>query len=98
MSPPFLTKITARSALVGIVGMGYVGLPLAKAFIANGFRVVGFDVDQAKIDRLLAGESYIGHIPADWIAQCVGEKTLQPTADMARLGEPDAILICVPTP
>lgn len=98
MSPPFLAKIANRSALVGIVGMGYVGLPLAKAFIANGFRVVGFDVDQAKIDRLLAGESYIGHIPADWIAQCVGEKTLQPTADMTRLGEPDAILICVPTP
>jgi UDP-N-acetyl-D-glucosamine dehydrogenase len=98
MSPPFLAKITNRSALVGIVGMGYVGLPLAKAFIANGFRVVGFDVDQTKIDRLLAGQSYIGHIPADWIAQCVGEKTLEPTADMARLAEPDAILICVPTP
>jgi len=92
------SKIEDRSALVGIVGMGYVGLPLAKAFIANGFRVIGFDVDQAKVDRLRAGESYIGHIPAAWIASCIKENSLQPTADMARLGEPDAILICVPTP
>jgi UDP-N-acetyl-D-glucosamine dehydrogenase len=98
LSNKLLGKITNRSALVGIVGMGYVGLPLAKAFIANGFRVIGFDVDQAKIDRLLAGKSYIGHIPADWIASCVSEKSLQPTSDMAHLAEPDAILICVPTP
>lgn len=92
------SKIADRTALVGIIGLGYVGLPLAKAFIANGFRVLGFDVDQKKVDRLHAGESYIGHIASDWIATCITEKTLEPTADMGRLGEPDAILICVPTP
>jgi UDP-N-acetyl-D-glucosamine dehydrogenase len=91
-------KIENRSARVGIVGLGYVGLPLAKAFIAEGFYVLGFDVDQQKVNRLLAGESYIGHIPAEWIATWIKDQTLDPTADMSRLGEPDAILICVPTP
>jgi UDP-N-acetyl-D-glucosamine dehydrogenase len=92
------TKIDERSALIGIVGLGYVGLPLAKAFIASGFRVIGFDVDHRKVDKLLAGQSYIGHIPSAWIGSCVMEGMLDPTADMGRLNEPDAILICVPTP
>ncbi|MEE8451806.1 MAG: nucleotide sugar dehydrogenase, partial [Thermoguttaceae bacterium] len=82
----------------GITGLGYVGLPLVRAFVAAGFRTMGFDVDQTKVDRLLAGESYIEHIPSDWIGQCVKGNTLEPTADMGRLSEADAILICVPTP
>lgn len=91
-------KISDKSSLIGIVGMGYVGLPLAHAFIQAGFRVMGFDVDQKKIASLLAGESYIGHLDSSWIAECVRNESLVPTADMDQLDRPDAILICVPTP
>ncbi len=91
-------KIDDNSALIGIVGLGYVGLPLARAFIDAGYRVLGFDVDQTKIEKLLLGESYIGHLSSEWIAQCIESRVFEPTADMDRLGEPDAILICVPTP
>jgi UDP-N-acetyl-D-glucosamine dehydrogenase len=91
-------KIANRSAVVGIMGLGYVGLPLARAFIEAGYRVLGFDVDQAKVDQLNAGKSYIGHLDSKWIAGCVQNRKLIPTADMSRLDEPDAVLICVPTP
>lgn len=91
-------KIDDQSALVGIVGLGYVGLPLAQAFIAAGYRVLGFDVDQAKVDKLLRGESYIGHLPSEWVTKCIESGHFEPTADRERLSEPDAILICVPTP
>src|SRR5262249_44882639 len=62
-------KIRERTAVVGIIGLGYVGLPLAKAFSARGFPVLGFDIDQTKVDKLLRGESYIGHIPAGVIRE-----------------------------
>ncbi len=91
-------KIDRRTALVGIIGLGYVGLPLVRAFEAAGFRTLGFDVDPAKVERLRAGESYIEHIPGEWIGRCVAKGTFEPTADMTRLGEADALLICVPTP
>ena len=91
-------RIAKKSARVGVIGLGYVGLPLIRAFVAAGYRTMGFDVDQTKVDRLLRGESYIGHIPSDWIAACIREKTFEPTADMNRLGEADCLLICVPTP
>jgi UDP-N-acetyl-D-glucosamine dehydrogenase len=91
-------KIIEKSAIVGIIGLGYVGLPLARAFIAGGYRVLGFDVDQRKVDQLAAGQSYIGHLDAKWIARCIDERSLVATSDLDRLGEPDAILICVPTP
>jgi UDP-N-acetyl-D-glucosamine dehydrogenase len=91
-------KIVDKSARVGIVGLGYVGLPLARAFIAAGYRVLGFDVDQAKVDQLRAGRSYIGHLDPKWVSRCIDDGTLEPTAEMGRLDEPDAILICVPTP
>jgi UDP-N-acetyl-D-glucosamine dehydrogenase len=78
--------------------LGYVGLPLIRAFIKVGFHTLGFDIDQTKVDKLLAGQSYIKHIPAEWIAQTVAEGSFEPTADMRRLAEADAILICVPTP
>jgi UDP-N-acetyl-D-glucosamine dehydrogenase len=92
------SAISSRSATVGVVGLGYVGLPLVRAFIAAGFRTLGFDVDQTKVARLLAGQSYIAHIPSDWIAQCVRKRAFEPTSQMERLAEADAILICVPTP
>ena len=90
--------IRDKSAKVGVVGLGYVGLPLIRAFVAAGYRTLGFDVDESKVDKLKAGKCYIGHIPSQWIAQCTGDKTFEPTADMSRLAEADAILICVPTP
>lgn len=91
-------KIANKTARVGIVGLGYVGLPLARAFIDAGYRVLGFDVDHAKVEQLLAGRSYIGHLDSKWISRCIADGSLVPTADMGRLDEPDAILICVPTP
>ena len=90
--------IDARTARVGVVGLGYVGLPLVRTFVTAGFRVLGFDVDAAKIEKLRRGESYIGHIPSAWIAECQAAGRFEPTADMSRLREADAILICVPTP
>jgi UDP-N-acetyl-D-glucosamine dehydrogenase len=87
-----------RTAKLGVVGLGYVGLPLIRAFNKVGFRVLGFDIDQTKVDRLTAGQSYIKHIPAEWIAETVAAGTFEPTADMRRLAEADAIVICVPTP
>ncbi len=97
-SDSLLEAIEKKTALVGVVGLGYVGLPLIRAFVEAGFRTLGFDVDATKVGRLLGGECYIGHIPSDWIAGCVREKTFDPTADMQRLAEADAVLICVPTP
>ena len=91
-------SIDDKSAKVGVIGLGYVGLPLIRAFISAGYHTLGFDVDQSKVDRLAAGESYIGHIPSAWIAQCIKRDTFEPTADMSRLAEADVLLICVPTP
>ena len=90
--------ISQKKATVGVVGLGYVGIPLIQAFVKAGFSTIGFDIDQKKVDRLLAGQSYIGHIPSSWIAEIVETKRFVPTADMQRLKEADAILICVPTP
>ncbi len=78
-------KIDNRSATVGVIGLGYVGLPLIQAFTAAGFRTMGFDVDQTKVDRLLAGESYIGHIPSSAIADLIDTEKFVPTADMAQI-------------
>jgi UDP-N-acetyl-D-glucosamine dehydrogenase len=94
----FKAAIAAKSATVGVVGLGYVGIPLIQAFIKAGFNTMGFDIDQSKVDRLMAGESYIGHIPSSWIADWIKSKRFVPTSDMGRLKESDAILICVPTP
>ncbi len=90
--------IFEKTAKVGVVGLGYVGLPLIRAFVDAGYRTLGFDVDRTKIERLKGGESYIGHIAGEWIARCVTDQRFEPTADMARLAEADCIIICVPTP
>ncbi len=95
---PLMAAIENKTAIVGIMGLGYVGLPLVQAFMAAGYKTMGFDVDQRKVDMLLQGKSYIGHIKGDWIAGCIEDKKFLPTADMTRLAEADAILICVPTP
>ncbi|MBW3599860.1 MAG: nucleotide sugar dehydrogenase [Planctomycetes bacterium] len=90
--------IRAKTAKVGIIGLGYVGLPLIRAFIQAGYRTLGFDVDPVKVRRLQAGQSYIHHVPSEWVAQWLEDEQFLPTADMRLLSEPDAILICVPTP
>jgi UDP-N-acetyl-D-glucosamine dehydrogenase len=93
---PLRAKIETRKARIGIIGLGYVGLPLALAFAEKGFGVLGFDTDELKVARLKQGESYIGHISDALIARA-GDK-LEATTAFERLDEPDAILICVPTP
>ncbi len=91
-------RIEAGDVLVGIIGVGYVGLPLALAFVERGFTVVGFDVDPVKVDKLSRGEGYIKHLDGGRIAAAVATGRLLATTDFSRLSEPDAVLICVPTP
>ena len=98
MYPPLAAAIADKTAKIGVIGLGYVGLPLIRTFVAAGYKTLGFDVDPTKVDRLLAGESYIEHIPSEWIGKCVNEGKFQPTADMSRLVEADTLLLCVPTP
>ena len=93
-----MSRIETRQAKVGILGLGYVGLPLALAFSKSGFPVLGFDVDDRKIDQLSRGESYIAHIDGSGIREAIGREQFSATADFSRLGEPDVLLICVPTP
>src|SRR3972149_4221995 len=90
--------ILNHTARIGVIGLGYVGLPLIRAFISVGFRTLGFDVDQTKVDKLLAGQSYIKHIPSQWIKENISSGHFEPAAEMRRLSEADAWLICVPTP
>ncbi len=92
-----LERIESGEAVVGIIGLGYVGLPLAKAFADGGFAVLGFDTDPRKVDRLERGESYIGHLGDDTIRR-MKERRFEATDRFLRLDEPDAIIICVPTP
>lgn len=93
-----LARIQAREALIGIIGLGYVGLPLGLTFAEKGFKVLGFDVDPKKVSSLERGESYIKHLDAARVAAVALAGTLRATTDFGRLGEADAILICVPTP
>ena len=91
-------KIEQKSSKVGIIGLGYVGLPLALEFVQQGYNVIGFDVDETKIPVLNSGKSYIKHIDAIRIKSAVESKKFIATSDFSRLPEVDAILICVPTP
>ncbi|PYR86629.1 MAG: hypothetical protein DMG18_02150, partial [Acidobacteria bacterium] len=93
-----IAKIQAHEARVGIVGLGYVGLPLVLRFGEEHFPVLGFDVDPVKVRKLQAGESYIRHIPAERLRVLIKEQRFEPTTDFQRLAEADCIIICVPTP
>jgi len=98
MREELLSKINNQSARVGVIGLGYVGLPLIRAFIRAGFSVNGYDVDQSKVDSLQAGQSYIKHIPSEWVQDWSRSGKFAATSDMARLSEADVLIICVPTP
>ncbi|MHC4714070.1 MAG: nucleotide sugar dehydrogenase [Planctomycetota bacterium] len=93
-----LEKIGSLQAHVGIIGLGYVGLPLVREFAAKGFRVTGFDIDPRKVDQLNNGESYIKHIPSSLIKKLRADCRFEATTEYGRLSEVDCILICVPTP
>ena len=93
-----LAKAKDRTAVFGIVGLGYVGLPLAMEIVRAGYRVLGFDVNQRVVDSLNGGRSHIQDVPAGTVADAVKAQRFAATADLARLNEPDVISISVPTP
>ena len=97
MKLELLNKITERSATVGIIGMGYVGLPLAIRFSEERFQVVGFDIDVKKVNILNAGNSFIKHIKKEKISAMI-EAGFIATDDFGKISDIDIILICVPTP
>ena len=98
MDQKLIKKIEDKSAVIGIVGLGYVGLPLALRFTETGFNVIGFDIDPTKIKILEAGQSYIKHIPSERVKRAVTEKNLAVTTDFSQAKKADALIICVPTP
>lgn len=91
-------KIASREAVIGVVGLGYVGLPLAAAFARKGFRVSGFDVDPAKVRVLASGRSHIADVSSGAVRDIVSGKRFFPTTEFSGLAKCDAIVICVPTP
>jgi UDP-N-acetyl-D-glucosamine dehydrogenase len=93
-----MSRIELRTARVCVVGLGYVGLPLAETFASAGYPVLGFDIDPDKVRKLKMGRSYIGHIASDRIAELAGSGRFEATCDPARFADADAIIICVPTP
>ena len=97
-SSVFSSKVQNKTAHIGVIGLGYVGLPLGLLYARNGFPTTGFDIDQVKIEMLAKGESYIRHIPSSAIAEQVEGGGFYATTDFALLRRMDAILVCVPTP
>ena len=93
-----LAKIENNQAVVGVVGLGYVGLPLLMEFVEQGFKTLGFDIDEKKVEKLNAGKSYIKHIDEKRVKAVRESNLFEATADFARIKEADCILICVPTP
>ncbi len=94
---PLLQRLRDRQAVIGIVGLGYVGLPLVLRFSEVGYKVVGFDIDDTKIEKLEAGRTYIDHITGERIAGAL-KAGFKPTSDFRLAGEVDALILCVPTP
>jgi UDP-N-acetyl-D-glucosamine dehydrogenase len=91
-------RLIRRESTVGVIGLGYVGLPLVLRFGEVGFRVVGFDIDTAKVKLLNDGVSYIEHVPTPRVQALVSARVFEATSDLGRLVEADAVIICVPTP
>ena len=97
-SRQFIERIKSQKTTIGIIGLGYVGLPLAREFCTGGVNVVGVDIDPAKVRKIMAGESYVRSVDSEEIARFVEMGRLRASCDHALLRETDAILICVPTP
>ncbi|MCL4222138.1 MAG: nucleotide sugar dehydrogenase [Phycisphaerales bacterium] len=93
-----LAKLESRTAVIGVVGLGYVGLPLVKAIHDAGYPVIGFDVDRSKVEKLQRGESYLKHLGAELTGSICNSPRFKPTADEADLRQADVIILCVPTP
>ena len=97
-SEKLIALIESREARVAVIGLGYVGLPLALNLAGKGFATTGFDIDEAKVESLNAGRSYISHIPADRIAGLMGKSFRHATGDFSEIKDIDVVIICVPTP
>lgn len=97
MTKNLLNKLNDKTAIIGIVGLGYVGIPLALRYAEERYKVIGFDIDEAKTKKIALGETYIKHIPDDAIKNAV-DNAFEATTDFSRAKEADAIIICVPTP
>ncbi len=97
MTSQLLTKLKNKEAIIGIVGLGYVGLPLMLRYCEVGYKVIGFDIDRSKVDALMRRQSYIEHISAEAIGAAV-EAGFEATTDFSRASEADALILCVPTP
>lgn len=93
-----IEKIKNSEAKIGVIGLGYVGLPLILSFVKKGFSTMGFDIDESKVSALNAGQSYIEHIDSDEVAEAAKSGLLEATSDFAKIADIDAIIICVPTP
>ncbi len=91
-------KIKSKKIVVGVLGLGYVGLPLVREFTSAGLRVVGFDIDQKKVDTLNSGRSIIKHVPHSDVAKMKESGLFEATSDMSRIRKADSVIICVPTP
>lgn len=98
MKNQLISRIKNKSCIIGVIGLGYVGLPLALRFMEVGYRVVGFDIDKTKIEILKSGKSYIKHIPALLILNSIKKNLFKATTDFRKAAEADALIICVPTP
>jgi UDP-N-acetyl-D-glucosamine dehydrogenase len=97
MQNELIAKLNTQSAVVGIVGMGYVGLPLSLRYAEVGYKVIGFDIDPDKVERISSGQTYIKHIPSERITAATGAG-FEATIDFSRAQEVDALILCVPTP
>jgi UDP-N-acetyl-D-glucosamine dehydrogenase len=93
-----LERLRNKEALIGVVGLGYVGLPLSLTYAENGYKVLGLDIDTSKIEAIHQSRSYIQHIAGERVAEARNQQRLDATTDFARSAEPDALILCVPTP
>jgi UDP-N-acetyl-D-glucosamine dehydrogenase len=98
MSIELLSRLNERRAVVGVIGLGYVGLPLAVEFARGGLKVIGFDLDQSRVDSINDGRSYIPDVPTEMVAALIERGKLSAATDFSHLAETDAVIICVPTP
>ena len=92
------SKIQSKASIVGVVGLGYVGLPLADALHTGGLRVIGFDIDPSKITDLDSGVNYLKHLGEEMTQRLSASERFEATTNFDRLDEPDVIIVCVPTP